>query len=158
MKCLGETQERIMESEGEHARSSFDVKKSIKMMQSAAKDTNSVQKVITLRSDMLIDQSRGAHIVAYEWIQTKGMRYTGYQSQSRLQSQIVIVALSNGEVILKAPYESHPSVLLTYQTNMGTIIDIAAPPSANIDDSSFFAAINEEGKLKIFNYTIIDSS
>lgn len=85
------------------------------------------------------------------------MRYTGYQSQSRLQNQIVIVALSNGEVILKAPYEPHPSVLLTYQTNLGNIIDISAPPSANLEDSSFFAALNEDGKLKIFNYTILDS-
>jgi len=57
-----------MESELEHARSSFDVKKSIKMMQNAAKDTNTVQRVITLRSDMPIDQTRGAHVVAYEWI------------------------------------------------------------------------------------------
>ena len=70
----------------------------------------------------------------------------------------MIVALSNGEVILKAPFEPHPSVLLTYQTNLGNIIDISAPPSANIEDSSFFAALNEDGKLKIFNYTIIDSS
>ena len=57
-----------MESEGEHVRSSFDVKKSIKVMQSNAKDTNSVQRVITLRSDMHIDQIKGAHIVSYEWI------------------------------------------------------------------------------------------
>jgi hypothetical protein len=41
---------------------------------------------------------------------------------------------------------------------MGTIIDIATPQSANLEDSSFFAAINEEGKLKIFNYTIIDNA
>ncbi len=61
-------------------------------------------------------------------------------------------------MILKAPYESHPNVLLTYQTNMGTIIDVVAPPSANLEDSSFFAVINEEGKLKIFNYTIIDNA
>jgi hypothetical protein len=147
-----------MESEVEHARSSFDVKKSIKIIQNAAKDTNTVQRVITLRSDIPIDQTRGAHVVAYEWIQTKGMRYSGYQSQSRLQNQIVIVALSNGEVILKAPFEPHPSILLTYQTNMGTIFDVVAPPSANLEDSSFFAALNEEGKLKIFNYTIIDNS
>jgi hypothetical protein len=65
---LSETQERIMESEGEHVRSSFDVKKSIKVMQSNAKDTNSVQRVITLRSDMHIDKIKGAHIVSYEWI------------------------------------------------------------------------------------------
>ena len=65
---LSETQERIIENEVEHVRSSFDVKKSIKMMQNAAKDTNTVQRVITLRSDLPIDQTRGAHVVAYEWI------------------------------------------------------------------------------------------
>jgi hypothetical protein len=41
---------------------------------------------------------------------------------------------------------------------MGTIIDVVAPSSANLEDSSFFAVINEEGKLKIFNYTIIDNA
>ena len=59
---------------------------------------------------------------------------------------------------MKAPFEPHPSLLLTYQTNLGDILDIATPPSPNIEDSSFFAALNRDGRLKIFNYTILDNS
>ena len=62
---LSETQQRILESEKEHAKNLFDVKKSVKVMQNAKENA---QKVITLRSEMLIDQTRGGHIVAYEWI------------------------------------------------------------------------------------------
>ena len=58
-------------------RDSFEVKRVIKMMQSA-NEGKKASKVITLKSTLNIGQEKGAHIVAYEWIQTKGMRYTGY--------------------------------------------------------------------------------
>lgn len=69
----------------------------------------------------------------------------------------MIVALSNGEVILKAPYEPNPLNLLRYQTNLDKIVEIATPPSANLDDSSFFSVLNADGKLKIYNYTVIEN-
>ena len=78
---LSETQLRIMEAEKDYTRDTYDVKRVVKMMQGGgiAKSGDQIQKVITLRSTLNIDQSHyGAQIVAYEWIQTKGLRYSGY--------------------------------------------------------------------------------
>lgn len=82
LDLLSVTQLTMMEGEEEYARDTFEVKRVIKLMQSTKGEP--VQKVITLRSSLNIEQNSGAHIVAYEWIQTKGMRYSGYQSQTRL--------------------------------------------------------------------------
>ena len=36
-------------------------------------------------------------------------------------------------------------------------MDISGPPSANTDDWQFFTALNNDGRLKVFNYSVIEN-
>lgn len=68
---------------------------------------------------------------------------------------MLVIALSNGEVIIRAPFEDGKAVLLTVQSGLDKIVDIAAPTTPG--DDSFFALLNADGRMKIYNFTIIEN-
>lgn len=60
--------------------------------------------------------------------------------------------LDSGEIVIRNP---HGQELLTLQSGLGSdVVDIAAPQTV---DESYFALLTEDGRLKVYNYTVIDS-
>jgi len=73
-----------------------------------------------------------------------------------LQSQIVVIALNTGEIVIRAPYEDgEGSVLARYQSGYDQIVDIVGPH--NVNEESFIGVLNADGRLKVINYTIIEN-
>jgi hypothetical protein len=64
-----------MESVEEHTRNTFEVKKTIKVMPQGGKNAEKTGRVITIRSE---HNGIGQDIVAFDFLQTKGLRYQGY--------------------------------------------------------------------------------
>ena len=51
------------------------------------------------------DFDEGRNIVAYELLATKSLRYQGSVVSAKFITSVAVIALDNGEIILKAPYE-----------------------------------------------------
>jgi hypothetical protein len=78
-------------------------------------------------------------------------------SNSRLQNQILVIALANGDIIMKAPYEDNPShILLKHETGFDNIVAVVGPQSNN-EDPSFIVVLNGDGRLKVMNFTVIEN-
>lgn len=89
-------------------------------------------------------------ISAYDILLTKSYRYPN-SKQGTNTNQMLAIALSNGDLHLRTPVGDH---LLTINTGIEDIIDIAGPGTV---DESYLAVMNREGKMKVYNYTIIES-
>ena len=50
-------------------------------------------------------------VVAYELLATKSFRYSGNSGSPKTASSVAVVALENGDVIFKAPYEENEILL-----------------------------------------------
>eukprot|EP00347_Sterkiella_histriomuscorum_P012430 403368609 len=88
-------------------------------------------------------------IKVFDFIQTKTLKYAGAKSNV---NQLIAVALSNGEIILRNPQGQE---LARFDSGLGSdIIDFASPQTV---DESYFAILNSQGQMKVYNYTIVES-
>ena len=89
-------------------------------------------------------------ISAYDLLLTKSFRYPNSKPGTNT-NQMLAIALSNGDLYLRTPVGDH---LLTINTGIEGIMDIAGPGTV---DDCFLAVMNKEGRMKVYNYTIIES-
>ena len=91
----------------------------------------------------------GMEIRTFEFVSTKALRYFNRKVNV---NQLIFVALSTGELIVKNPLGD---LLLSFHTDLGDdIMGIASPQTT---DEAYFGILTTKGHLKIYNYTIIEN-
>ncbi|CDW86650.1 UNKNOWN [Stylonychia lemnae] len=121
-----------------------------------------IQKQIDLHQNTQIQTSQTAmnekeivsfgdeEVRVFDFIQTKSIKYHNAKTNV---NQLLIFGLSNGDVVIRNPIGQE---LLRMDTGLGAeIIDIGSPQTV---DEAYFAVMNKKGILKVFNYTIIETS
>ena len=111
------------------------------------------EKMLSLKSKNLIYErdvltfTGNERVAAFEIFPAKSFK----SSSGKNNNLLIMLVLENGEVLIKNTLGNQ---LIRFQSNMTDVIDIAAPTSF---DEQFFALLDKQGNLKVFNYTIIDN-